>query len=110
MLWLALRNTSRCLVFSSRFGVSAEKQGAWVLKTFDYFEVCKACFNSSCSLNKILSANGKEQKTGDGKMAVQWAKEERWDKVEEYCMQAGYVSKTTRCGAVWQASLVKALR
>jgi hypothetical protein len=70
-----------------RFNIPADKQGQWVLKTFDYFEICKLCFASSCSLNKLLRANGHEEKTAEGKMAVEWAREGRWELIEEYCLQ-----------------------
>lgn len=58
-----------------------------MLKTFDLFEVCKLCFNSSCSLNNILRANGHEAKSGTGVLAIEWARRGEWDKVESYCMQ-----------------------
>lgn len=68
-------------------GVDVSRQGAWVAKTFDYFEICKLCFGSSCSLDRLLACNGFERKTADGKTVLQWVEEERWDDIEEYCMQ-----------------------
>lgn len=70
-----------------RLGVPDEQQGRWVLKTFDFFEICKLCFGSSCSLKNLLAANGHESKSSTGLQAIEWAKQERWDKVEAYCMR-----------------------
>jgi hypothetical protein len=36
------------------------------LKLFDYFEVSRLGFSSSCSLNNLLKANGKEVKSSSG--------------------------------------------
>jgi hypothetical protein len=73
------------------FGLSPEKQGQWVLKSFDLFEVCRLCFRSSCSLNNLLKANGHEVKSSSGSQAVQWAAEGQWDLLEDYCMQVADV-------------------
>lgn len=70
----------------NKFRVPAERYQNWFQKTFDYFEVAKVTFGSSCGLNKLLMANGEEVKTGSGLQAVQWAKEGEWRKLEEYCM------------------------
>ena len=45
------------------------------MKLFDYFEVCRLGFGSSCSLNNLLKANGEEVKSSSGAQAVQWAAE-----------------------------------
>lgn len=71
---------------ASRFGIPPQQHAAWVLKTFDYFEVCKLCFASSCSLNKLLLANGYQPKISHGLQAIEWANQGRWEDVEEYCM------------------------
>lgn len=70
-----------------RFRIHKEQQGRWVLKTFDFFEVCKLCFGSSCSLNSLLLANGYEVKISHGRQAVIWAREKNWKSLEEYCMK-----------------------
>lgn len=73
---------------AAQFGVPAEQQGRWMLKLFDYFEICRLCYRSSCSLDNLLRHNGyTELKTSSGLQAVQWAEEGQWDMLEEYCMQ-----------------------
>lgn len=59
----------------------------WFVKLFDYFEVSKLVFSSSCSLNRLLEANGFRVKTSHGMQAVEWAREKRWQELEDYCMQ-----------------------
>ena len=70
-----------------RFNVCPKRQGQWVLKTLDLFEVCKLCFGSSCSLKNLLQANGMEQKSSHGLQAIEWAKQGNWKDVEDYCMR-----------------------
>lgn len=86
------------------FGLSPEKQGQWVLKSLDLFEVCRLCFRSSCSLNNLLKANGHEVKSSSGSQAVQWAAEGQWDLLEDYCMQVGDVCSS---GWLWLIALTK---
>jgi hypothetical protein len=69
------------------FGVEPARYTAWFLKIFDYFEICKLVFSSSCGLNTMLSANGEEVKNSCGMQAVHWAKEGRWEELDEYCMR-----------------------
>lgn len=69
-----------------RFHVKQERYVPWFLKLFDYFEVCRLVFGSSCSLNNLLIANDEEVKTSSGMQAVIWAEEGQWEKLEEYCM------------------------
>jgi len=70
-----------------RFEVPESRYRQWILKTFDYFEICKCVFASSCSLNKLLSVNGHSVKTSSGLQAVIWAKEANWKELDDYCMQ-----------------------
>jgi hypothetical protein len=70
-----------------RFNIPDEQQGRWVLKLFDYFEVCKLAFGSSCSLNNLLKANGEDVKSSSGAQAIEWAKNQEWELLEDYCMQ-----------------------
>jgi hypothetical protein len=58
-----------------------------MLKLFDYFEVCRLVFGSSCSLDNLLKNNGHEVKTSSGKQAVEWAQKKEYKKLEDYCMQ-----------------------
>ena len=69
-----------------QFGVPPQRWQLWFVKIFDYFEVCKTVFGSSCGLNKLLQANGEEVKTSSGLQAVEWAKEGKWLDLEDYCM------------------------
>jgi hypothetical protein len=69
------------------FGVEQERYTRWFCKIFDYFEVCKLVFSSSCGLNTMLSSNGEEVKSSCGMQAVLWAREKRWEELEEYCMR-----------------------
>ena len=59
----------------SRYKVPHSRYKYWFAKLFDYFEVCKLVFGSSCSLNNLLIANGMEIKTSTGLQAVEWARE-----------------------------------
>jgi hypothetical protein len=70
-----------------RFSIPEEQQGRWILKLFDYFEVCKLAFGSSCSLNNLLKANGEDVKSSCGSQAIEWAREGKWDLLEDYCMK-----------------------
>ena len=69
-----------------RFNVPQERYSPWFAKLFDYFEVCRLVFGSSCSLNKLLETNGHEVKTSSGKQAVEWAMQGEWEKLEQYCL------------------------
>lgn len=74
---------------AKRFGVPARRQAQWVLKLFDPFEVCKLGLGGTCSLNKMLAANGHADgccKTGTGLQAIEWARNREWQQLEEYCM------------------------
>jgi hypothetical protein len=80
-----------------RFNVSEEKQGSWMLKLFDYFEVCKLAFGSSCSLNNLLMANGEDVKSSSGMQAVEWARHGQYRQLEEYCMQDTILTHKISC-------------
>jgi len=70
-----------------RFHVPRERYEPRFFKVTDLFEICKCVFGSSCSLNKLLEANGHEVKSSDGLQAVEWAKQGEWEKLDEYCMR-----------------------
>ncbi|NDC89829.1 MAG: hypothetical protein EB075_13725, partial [Bacteroidetes bacterium] len=69
-----------------QFKVSDAQMQNWIGKTFDYFEICKIVFNSTCSLNALLEANGEKVKTSNGMQAVVWAEEGNWGDLVDYCM------------------------
>ncbi len=69
-----------------RFRVSKERQASWVAKTFDFYEVCKLCLGSSCSLNNLLRRNGYKVKSSSGLQAIRWARSGDWKSLEDYCM------------------------
>jgi DNA polymerase elongation subunit (family B) len=77
-----------------QFRVPAERYDKWFVKIFDYFEICKVAFSSSCSLNSLLSANGEKVKTSSGMQAVIWAQEKKWDLLEDYCMMDTILTHT----------------
>jgi uncharacterized protein YprB with RNaseH-like and TPR domain len=54
-----------------RFSVPSERVHGWMLKLFDIFEVCRLVYGSSCSLNSLLTANGKEVKSSSGLQACE---------------------------------------
>lgn len=60
-----------------RFAVhDVQRVQGWISKLFDLFEVCRLGFDSSCSLQALLDANGFSQgKSASGLQAVKWAKE-----------------------------------
>lgn len=66
--------------------VHRRRYQAWIAKLFDIFEICKVLYDSSCSLNNLLAANGYETKTGTGLQAVEWYHEKKWDLLESYCL------------------------
>jgi uncharacterized protein YprB with RNaseH-like and TPR domain len=69
------------------FGVEHDRYFFWFLKLFDYFEVCKLVFASSCGLNTMLAANGEDVKNSCGLQAVYWARDKEWEMLDEYCMR-----------------------
>lgn len=67
--------------------MSPARYNKWYIKLFDYFEVCKLVFSSSCSLNRLLESNGFDVKTSHGMQAVEWARDKQWKSLEDYCMR-----------------------
>ena len=72
---------------AKRFDVPPSRVHGWMLKLFDIFEICRLVYGSTCSLNNLLSANGKEVKSGSGLQAVEWARDGEWQLLEDYCMR-----------------------
>lgn len=72
---------------AKRFNVSPLRVHAWMLKLFDIFEICRLVYGSSCSLNALLTANGKEVKSSSGLQAIEWARQKEWQLLEDYCMR-----------------------
>lgn len=68
-----------------RFNVERERYEKWILKLFDYFQIAKLVFGSSCGLPATLKRNNFSPKSGSGLQAIQWALEENWEKLESYC-------------------------
>ena len=60
---------------------------SWALKTFDVYEACKLALNSTFSLDRLLSKNHLESKTGSGLHAIHLASTGQWDALGDYCMQ-----------------------
>ena len=83
---------------AERFCVAPERVHCWMLKLFDIFEVCRLVFGSSCSLNNLLLANGREVKSASGLQAVEWAAQRKWDLLEDYCMQDTVLTHEISCG------------
>lgn len=77
-----------------QFGVPACRYEPWIIKLFDYFEICRLVFASSCSLNNILLTNGYEVKTSSGLQAVTWAKVSCY---RSLCMTLFWRCLTTIC-------------
>jgi len=71
---------------AKRWGVSAQRAGAWVRKLVDPFESCRLALGTTFSLNKVLATNGLECKTGTGLEAVGLAMAGKWAALEDYCM------------------------
>jgi len=88
-----------------RFNISEEHQGRWILKLFDYFEVCKLAFGSSCSLNNLLKANGEDVKSSCGSQAIEWARDGQWDLLEDYCMRDTVLTHKVSTRALVQIQL-----
>ena len=68
------------------WNVPLERVTNWLLKTIDIFQICKLGINQTFSLNKLLTANNLESKSGSGLQAIQYAKDKEWDKLGSYCM------------------------
>ena len=83
---------------AAQFGVPPDQHGRWVLKTLDYFEICKLCFGSSCSLNNLLLANSLETKSSHGLQAMEWARQGNWRDVEDYCMRDAVLTHQVSTG------------
>lgn len=79
------------------FDVEPERYEKWFCKIFDYFEICKLVFSSSCGLNTMLAANGEEVKSSCGMQAVYWAREGRWEELDKYCMKDTVLTHTLSC-------------
>jgi len=61
---------------------------AWGAKTLDFFLVAEGLVFARVGMQKMCVDNGMRiSKSATGKQAVQWAREEQWDKLERYCMQ-----------------------
>ena len=69
-----------------KFNISQDRASKWFLKLFDYFQICKLLFDSSCSLNNLLKANGMTPKISTGLQAIRWAEEGEFEKLHEYCL------------------------
>lgn len=69
-----------------QFGVPHSRYSKWLLKLFDYYEVCRLMLSSTCSLNELLHTNGIPCKTSSGTQAIVWAKQGRWAELCDYCM------------------------
>ncbi len=69
-----------------RWGLGADRVGAWVRKLVDPFEASKLALGRTFSLDRLLAANGLAGKTGSGLHAVRLAREGRWEELAEYCM------------------------
>lgn len=60
----------------------------WSLKTLDFFQVAQGIISARVGMQKMCADNGIQiSKSATGKQAVQWAKEQEWEKLESYCMQ-----------------------
>jgi hypothetical protein len=71
---------------AKKWDISDETVGRWMQKMVDPFEACKLALGQTFSLNKLLTENGLDVKTGSGLEAVHMANEGRWDELAEYCM------------------------
>jgi len=69
-----------------KFNIDQNRASQWFLKLFDYFQICKLVFDSSCSLNNLLKANGMTPKISSGMQAVIWANTGEFEKLGEYCL------------------------
>ena len=71
----------------SFFQVPPQRYQQYFTKVFDYYEYCRLLFDTSCSLNNLLKANGHAVKTSSGGQAVLMAEQGRWQELEDYCKQ-----------------------
>lgn len=68
------------------FKVKPERVGAWALKTFDMFHLCKKLYKTTFGLNELLKNNGITVKTSSGAEAVNMYYEGRIDELKDYCL------------------------
>jgi hypothetical protein len=65
--------------------VPAATCSEWVAKLYDPFEESKLLFDTTLSLNKLLTRHGLDTKSGTGKDAVRMAENAQWADLEFYC-------------------------
>lgn len=59
----------------------------WVLKTVDPLEYLRLTGHRTASLDKICIHNNIASKSSTGLRAIEMAKDEQWDELEQYCQQ-----------------------
>ena len=69
------------------WGLPAEKIEAWVLKTFNAFEVVRLGMQRYFSLSDFLKFNMIESKSGKGSDAIGLARKHKWKELGSYCLQ-----------------------
>lgn len=69
------------------FEVEDEMLGQWICKTVDIFYAVKQLTNRWFKLSTLLEINDLESKSGTGIEAIEWAKNNEVEKLQDYCMQ-----------------------
>ena len=87
----------------ARYGIPAERAGAWMLKLVDVYEATFQAFGRAFGLNALLAANGLPSKTDSGANAILLARQREWRRLGEYCMADA--AKTHRVSSLARVAL-----
>ena len=66
-------------------GIDDARAQRWVLKCVDPYMYARLIWGSGCGMNYMLALNGLEGKTGDGKHAIEMARDGEWPALLSYC-------------------------
>lgn len=67
------------------FQVDEDVVASWKRKLSDIFVYCKRMYMHTFSLNLLCQKNDVPVKISSGLQAIEWAREQNWDALKEYC-------------------------
>jgi hypothetical protein len=67
------------------FQVDEDVVASWKRKLSDIFVYCKRMYMHTFSLNLLCEKNNVPVKISSGLQAIEWAREQNWDALKEYC-------------------------
>jgi hypothetical protein len=66
-------------------GIPADTVTKWKKKTSDILEKCREVYKHTFKLDLLCECNDIQTKSASGLQAIEWAREERWEELKEYC-------------------------